>query len=105
MISAVIRTTASMLLLAASGLTLAADAHGPVNGAVGKAPAVAAPAQAALDAHTKEDIARHEGMAKAHAQAAQCLAAGTDHEVCQKQLQTACKGLALGKHCGLRHAH
>ena len=58
-----------------------------------------------VDAHTREDIERHEAMARAHAQAAQCLASGGAHGECQKQLQTACKGLALGKNCGMRHAH
>ena len=48
---------------------------------------------------------RHRAMAKAHEAAAQCLAAGRDHEQCQKQLQADCKGLALGKFCGMRHAH
>ncbi|WP_284336472.1 hypothetical protein [Comamonas sp. NoAH] len=58
-----------------------------------------------VDAHTQEDIERHRGMARAHEQAAQCLATGTKYEECQKQLQASCKGLALGKNCGMRHAH
>lgn len=62
-------------------------------------------AAAPLDAHTQEDVARHQAMAQAHAQAAQCLASGQPHDSCQKQLQASCKGLALGKYCGLRHAH
>jgi hypothetical protein len=73
---------------------------------------VSAPTQAAaavprpgLDAHTREDIARHQAMAKAHAQAAQCLESGQSAAACQQQLQTACKGLALGKNCGMRHSH
>lgn len=70
------------------------------------APVVGAPGAAApLDAHTQEDVARHQAMAQAHAQAAQCLASGQAHDSCQKQLQASCKGLALGKYCGLRHAH
>lgn len=67
-------------------------------------PAAAAHAPA-LDAHTQEDIARHQGMAKAHQQAAQCLAQGRKHDDCTQELRTNCKGLALGKSCGLRHAH
>lgn len=68
---------------------------------------VASPAAPApkLDAHTKQDIERHRGMARAHEQAAQCLAAGTAYDVCQKQLQTSCKGLAIGQYCGMRHVH
>jgi len=62
-------------------------------------------APAALDEHTREDIARHRAMAQAHAAAAQCLQDGTAHAQCQKQLQADCKGLALGKHCGMRHGH
>lgn len=65
----------------------------------------ATPAAAKVDAHTQEDIERHRGMARAHEQAAQCLAAGKPYADCQKQLQTSCKGLALGKHCGMRHTH
>lgn len=59
----------------------------------------------ALSAHDREDIARHQAMARAHEQAAQCLLAGRAHNECQKELQASCKGLALGKHCGMRHAH
>lgn len=66
----------------------------------------AAPASAAkLDAHTREDVERHRGMARAHQEAAQCLENGGAYDVCQKQLQTSCKGLALGKNCGMRHSH
>lgn len=61
--------------------------------------------QPVLDAHTREDIERHQSMARAHAQAAQCLEAGKGEDQCQKQLQLACKGLALGKNCGMRHSH
>ncbi|MDH0201739.1 hypothetical protein [Comamonas aquatica] len=75
-------------------------AHEPAP--AGKAQPAPAPQ---LDAHTQEDIERHRGMARAHEQAAQCLASGSKYDDCQKQLQTACKGLALGKNCGMRHAH
>lgn len=60
---------------------------------------------AALNDHDREDIARHQAMARAHEQAAQCLLAGHAHNECQKELQANCKGLALGKHCGMRHSH
>ena len=60
---------------------------------------------AKVDAHTQQDIDRHLGMARAHQQAAQCLSSGTAYDDCQKQLQTQCKGLALGKNCGMRHSH
>ena len=57
------------------------------------------------DQETKEDIARHRAMASAHEGAAKCLEAGKGEKVCMAELQTACKGLALGKYCGMRHAH
>lgn len=84
----------------------AAHDHHHAAPTVAAAPAAktAAP-KAALDSHTQEDAQRHRGMAQAHGQAAQCLEAGQPHELCQKQLQAACKGLALGKFCGMRHAH
>ena len=54
---------------------------------------------------TQEDIARHRAMAAAHEAAAKCLESGKKHDLCQKELQTACKGLALGKSCGMKHSH
>lgn len=62
-------------------------------------------AWAAPDAATQKDIERHRAMAAAHEAAAQCLAAGKKHDDCGKQLQAACKGLAIGKYCGMRHEH
>lgn len=53
----------------------------------------------------QEDIKRHRAMAAAHEAAAKCLEAGRGEKVCQAELQTACKGLAIGKYCGMRHAH
>lgn len=57
------------------------------------------------DQETREDIARHRAMAAAHEGAARCLEAGKGEKVCLQELQAACKGLALGKYCGMRHAH
>lgn len=57
------------------------------------------------DPAIRQDIARHRAIAAAHEAAAQCLSAGKSHDVCQQELQAACKGLAIGKHCGMRHAH
>ena len=57
------------------------------------------------DKEIKEDIARHRAMAAAHEGAAKCLEAGKKEEVCMAELQTACKGLAIGKYCGMRHVH
>ena len=57
------------------------------------------------DKETKEDIERHRAMAAAHENAAKCLESGKKDEVCEKELQTACKGLAIGKYCGMKHVH
>lgn len=57
------------------------------------------------DKDTKEDVARHRAMAAAHEGAAKCLEAGKKEEVCMAELQAACKGLAIGKYCGMRHVH
>ncbi len=65
----------------------------------------AAWAQAHSQKEIAQDIERHKAMAAAHTAAAQCLAAGRKPDDCLKDLQNACKGLAIGKHCGMRHAH
>lgn len=57
------------------------------------------------DKEMKEDAARHRAMAAAHEGAAKCLEAGKGEKVCMQELSVACKGLALGKYCGMRHAH
>jgi hypothetical protein len=57
------------------------------------------------DKDTKEDIAKHRAIAAAHEAAAQCREAGKGDEVCNKALQAACKGLAIGKFCGMKHEH
>jgi hypothetical protein len=54
---------------------------------------------------TKKDIQRHRAMAAAHEAAAKCLEAGKKEEVCLKELQAACKGLGIGKYCGMKHEH
>lgn len=53
----------------------------------------------------KKDVQRHRAMAAAHEQAAKCLESGQSPEQCQRQLQGACKGLAIGKYCGMKHEH
>ena len=53
----------------------------------------------------KEDIQRHRAMALAHESAAKCLELGKKEDLCVKELQAACKGLAVGKYCGLKHVH
>lgn len=57
------------------------------------------------DAERKEDIERHRAMVAAHEAAAKCLESGKDEEVCEAELTKACKGLAIGKYCGMTHGH
>ena len=67
--------------------------------------ATAGSAQGHSDKEAKADAQRHRARAVAHETAAQCLESGKDHEQCRKALQTACKGRAIGKYCGMKHAH
>ena len=76
---------ALVLLAQAATISIAAEKHG--------------------DKEKKEDIARHRAMATAHEGAAKCLESGKKEEVCNKELQVACKGLAIGKFCGMKHEH
>ncbi len=63
----------------------------------------------AADKHSaediKKDITRHRAMATAHEAAAKCLESGKSADVCTKDLQAACKGLGIGKYCGMKHEH
>jgi hypothetical protein len=52
---------------------------------------------------TLDDIAKHELIAAAHTQAARCLRSGKPDEVCEGALLQACKGVAIGKFCGMKH--
>ena len=64
---------------------------------------IASDAQSAKEAQT--DIAHHRAIAAAHEAAAKCLESGKKEEVCHKELLAACKGIAIGKFCGMKHAH
>lgn len=64
-----------------------------------------AQSKAALEPHVRKDIERHRAMAKAHEEAARCLEAGQAEALCLKSLQAACKGLGIGKYCGMKHEH
>lgn len=55
--------------------------------------------------HIRRDIERHRAMASAHEAAARCLEAKQPYDSCLGQLQAACKGLGIGKYCGMKHAH
>lgn len=69
------------------------------------APAPKPAAAAKLSEHVQKDIERHRAMAAAHEAAAKCLESGRDEEKCQADLAASCKGLAIGKYCGMRHEH
>ena len=56
-------------------------------------------------AEVKEDIADHRAMAEAHLNAAKCLEAGWPVNDCLAQLAKDCKGLGIGKYCGMKHRH
>lgn len=53
----------------------------------------------------KEDIAAHRAIAAAHEKAAKCLEAGGTEQQCHAHLAKDCKGIALGRYCGMRHKH
>ena len=66
------------------------------------------PARSAVDPakeaeHTKEDVKRHRIMAAAHEAAAKCQESGKDEDFCMAELAKACKGIAYGKYCGMKH--
>lgn len=56
-----------------------------------------------LTGEAKEHIAKHEKISAAHAEAAKCLRAGNSEKACELPLQQACKGIAIGKYCGMKH--
>ena len=70
---------------------------------------LAAPGFALAQAHgaeeVKKDIQRHRAMAAAHEAAAKCLESGKKPDACTKELQASCKGIAIGKYCGMKHEH
>lgn len=68
-------------------------------------PVLALAAEGHSPEETKKDVQRHRAMAAAHEAAAKCLESGKKHDQCQRELQAACKGLAIGKYCGMRHEH
>jgi hypothetical protein len=80
-----------------------------LKGAAGLFVLVCSGAAFAAEGHAakeiKEDITRHRAMAAAHEGAAKCLESGKKPDVCEKELQAACKGLAVGKYCGMKHVH
>lgn len=66
---------------------------------------LALPAFAHTEQEIRQDAKRHRAMAAAHEAAARCLESGRKPEDCNKDLQAACKGLAIGRYCGMKHEH
>lgn len=52
-----------------------------------------------------EDAKRHRALAAVHVSAAKCLEAGKSEKDCLEQLRKDCKGLGIGKYCGMKHGH
>ena len=53
----------------------------------------------------KRDVADHRALAQVHENAARCLEAGKSEKECHDQLAKECKGVGIGKYCGMRHRH
>jgi hypothetical protein len=53
----------------------------------------------------QEDVKRHRTLAAAHENAAKCLEAGKGEKACLEQLRKDCKGVGIGKYCGMKHQH
>ncbi len=83
-----IRVIAATIMMAVTLLAVAAEKSKP-HGA----------------AEAKKDIADHRAMAEAHLHAAQCFESGKPEKECHEQLRKDCKGLAIGKYCGMQHRH
>jgi len=73
------------LVLALTLLASASSGHGPEQ--------------------VKKDVQRHRAMAAAHEAMARCLESGKAYDACHKDLQASCKGLGIGKYCGMKHEH
>jgi len=64
-----------------------------------------AQAQPQLSEHVRQDIQRHRAMSVAHDSAARCLESGRPKAECHERLRAECRGLAVGRYCGMRHQH
>ncbi|HEV2430915.1 MAG TPA: hypothetical protein VGT43_05330 [Burkholderiales bacterium] len=53
----------------------------------------------------QEDAKRHRALAAVHESAARCLESGKGEKACLEQLRKECKGLGIGKYCGMKHQH
>ena len=55
------------------------------------------------DKEEMEDAKRHRALAAVHEKAARCLESGKGEKACLEQLRKDCKGLGIGKYCGMKH--
>lgn len=53
----------------------------------------------------QQDAKRHRALAAVHESAARCLESGKGEKACLEQLRKECKGLGVGKYCGMKHQH
>ena len=53
----------------------------------------------------QDDARRHRALAAVHEVAARCLEAGKPEKDCLEKLRQDCKGLGIGKYCGMKHRH
>ena len=53
----------------------------------------------------EQDAKRHRIMAAAHEAAAKCYESGKGEKACLAQLRKDCKGVGIGKYCGMKHQH
>ena len=88
---------AAVVLAAFPAFAIATDTKAPTT-----------PARSAVDPareaeHTKEDVKRHRIIAAAHEAAAKCQESGKGEDFCMAELAKACKGIAYGKYCGMKH--
>ena len=83
----------------------ASPAAAPSTATGSRAEPARASGGATADPHRQQDITRHRAMATAHETAARCLEAGERESVCQERLRKACEGMAIGRYCGMKHAH
>jgi hypothetical protein len=93
------------ILMAFGLLLLVPVAPAQTSAAAGKSATSRTAGTPSEEKHRDEDIATHRQMARAHEEAAKCLESGEKESVCHERLRAACKGIAVGRYCGMRHGH
>jgi hypothetical protein len=99
------RRLAGWVLVGSLIVAHSAYAQGTSPSSPGPAAGATSGASTPGDAHRRQDIARHRALATAHESAARCLEAGESESACHERLRRACEGLAIGRYCGMKHAH